>query len=384
MAGSGTAHLRDGRRRPGAPGRAPRRRVPDARAARSTPSATSASTSPTARRSASSASRAAASRRPARRSCACRRRRRAACCSTASTCRRSTARRCARSRSRLQMIFQDAISSLNPRRTIREVVAEPLDDPLAGVVPAVAGRSGPGSATCRGCCAAGGTRSSASSPCPIVVAFFVGLIVWVVADGARRRRTPTASATAASVATVGNVLMIASLVVGRAVHRSCSSATALDLARAGDPDAVRRRSRASIRIRRGKKALRGRDGGQGPPGARGRRHRSRRRARPPTARVLRRPGAAHLDRPGPDPRPEGDHLRRAGVGPRRVRAGAGAQPARGPQGQVRHLADLHRPRPRRRQEHLRPRRRDVPRQDLRGRRRPTTCSPARCTRTPRS
>ena len=37
-------------------------------------------------------------------------------------------------RSSLQMIFQDAISSLNPRRTIREVVSEPLDDPLAGVV----------------------------------------------------------------------------------------------------------------------------------------------------------------------------------------------------------------------------------------------------------
>jgi peptide/nickel transport system ATP-binding protein len=29
-------------------------------------------------------------------------------------------------RGRLQMIFQDAISSLNPRRRIRDVVAEPL------------------------------------------------------------------------------------------------------------------------------------------------------------------------------------------------------------------------------------------------------------------
>ena len=87
MAGSGTAHLRDGHRRQGAPGRAHGRRVPDRAAARSTPSATSASTSSTARRSASSASPAAASRRPARRSCASRRRRRAACCSTASTCR---------------------------------------------------------------------------------------------------------------------------------------------------------------------------------------------------------------------------------------------------------------------------------------------------------
>ena len=65
-------------------------------------------------------------------------------------------------------------------------------------------------------------------------------------------------------------------------------------------------------------------------------------------------------------RPDADHLRRAGVGARRQRAGAGAQPARGPEGALRADADLHRPRPRRRQEHQRPGRRHVPRQAVRG------------------
>ena len=65
-------------------------------------------------------------------------------------------------------------------------------------------------------------------------------------------------------------------------------------------------------------------------------------------------------------RPDADHLRRAGVGARRERAGPGAQPARGPEGQVRLDADVHRPRPGRRQEHQRPRGGDVPRQALRG------------------
>ncbi len=66
-------------------------------------------------------------------------------------------------------------------------------------------------------------------------------------------------------------------------------------------------------------------------------------------------------------RSDADHLRRAGLGSRRQRAGPGAQPARGPQGQVRTDADLHRPRPRGGQEHQRPGRRDVPRQAVRGR-----------------
>ncbi len=37
------------------------------------------------------------------------------------------ARRLRRERTRLQMIFQDPISSLNPRRRVRDIVAEPLD-----------------------------------------------------------------------------------------------------------------------------------------------------------------------------------------------------------------------------------------------------------------
>ena len=72
-------------------------------------------------------------------------------------------------------------------------------------------------------------------------------------------------------------------------------------------------------------------------------------------------------RPLAGARPDADHLRRAGVGARRQRAGPGAQPARGPEGPVRADADLHRPRPRRREEHQRPGRGDVPRQALRGR-----------------
>ena len=74
-------------------------------------------------------------------------------------------------------------------------------------------------------------------------------------------------------------------------------------------------------------------------------------------------------------RPEADHLRRAGLRPRRVRAGPDPEPARGHEGPLRPDADLHRPRPRGREERQRPRRRDVPRQDLRGRRRPTTSTP---------
>ena len=70
--------------------------------------------------------------------------------------------------------------------------------------------------------------------------------------------------------------------------------------------------------------------------------------------------------------PKVHHLRRAGVGPRRVGAGPDPQPARGHEAPLRAHAGVHRPRPRRREERQRPRRRDVPRQDVRGRRRPTT------------
>ena len=83
----------------------------------------------------------------------------------------------------------------------------------------------------------------------------------------------------------------------------------------------------------------------------GGRHAARRGHRPgvrraaPAARVLGRPVPAHLHRPGPGPRPDRAHLRRAGLGARRVGPGPDPQPARGPQGPPRADHGLHRPRP---------------------------------------
>ena len=101
---------------------------------------------------------------------------------------------------------------------------------------------------------------------------------------------------------------------------------------------------------------------------RSRRSASTRRG-PPRARPTSSPAAsASASRsPGRSCSTRADHLRRAGVGARRERPGPGAEPARGPQGPPRADADLHRPRPRRGQEHQRPGRRDVPRQAVRGR-----------------
>ena len=65
------------------------------------------------------------------------------------------------------------------------------------------------------------------------------------------------------------------------------------------------------------------------PGRRAAR-RSRPASRAPAplpARVLRRPAAAHLHRPGPRRRARVPHLRRIGLGARRLGAGPGAQPA---------------------------------------------------------
>ncbi len=101
--------------------------------------------------------------------------------------------------------------------------------------------------------------------------------------------------------------------------------------------------------------------------ARERRDRPRSRRREPAAPVLRWAVPAHLDRPGARARPDADHLRRAGIGARRECAGTGAEPAGGPQGRVRPDADVHRPRPRRREEHQRPRGSHVPGQAVRGR-----------------
>ena len=90
--------------------------------------------------------------------------------------------------------------------------------------------------------------------------------------------------------------------------------------------------------------------------------------RPAAPLVLGRAGAADLHRPGPGLAAPAAHLRRAGVRPRRLRAGADPQPAPGPQGPVRPDDAVHLPRPRRRQPRQRPGRGDVPRQAVRDRR----------------
>ena len=66
--------------------------------------------------------------------------------------------------------------------------------------------------------------------------------------------------------------------------------------------------------------------------------------------------------------PEDPRLRRAGLGARRLGAGAGHQPAGEAPGRVRPRLHLHRPRPVGRAAHLRPGRRHVPRPDRRDRR----------------
>ena len=89
-----------------------------------------------------------------------------ACSSTASTCRRIGTDEMRQVRSNLQMIFQDAISSLNPRRRIRDVVAEPLvirwleEQPRSPVGPPV------GALRAVHAAALAPSRSCGPSPCP--------------------------------------------------------------------------------------------------------------------------------------------------------------------------------------------------------------------------
>ena len=122
--------------------------------------------------------------------------------------------------------------------------------------------------------------------------------------------------------------------------------------------------------------------GQGRRGARGGRARPRAGPGPPSPPVLRGPVPAHLDRPGRGHRARPHHLRRAGLGPRRVGAGPDPQPARGPQGPLRPDPGVHRPRPGRGQERQRPGRGHVPRPAVRGRHRPTSSTPSPPTPTP--
>ena len=86
---------------------------------------------------------------------------------------------------------------------------------------------------------------------------------------------------------------------------------------------------------------------------------------PLPARILRRPAAAHLHRPRARRRARVHHLRRIGLGARRLRAGPGAQPAQGAARQTRPHLHLHQPRPERREVHGRHDGRDERRQDRR-------------------
>ena len=88
---------------------------------------------------------------------------------------------------------------------------------------------------------------------------------------------------------------------------------------------------------------------------------------PLSARVLRRPAPADRRRARARAEAEAADRRRARLGARRLDPGAGAQPAARHAARARADADLHRPRPLRRPPHVRPGRRDVPRQDRRDR-----------------
>ena len=91
------------------------------------------------------------------------------------------------------------------------------------------------------------------------------------------------------------------------------------------------------------------------------------RPQPLRTRVLGRAAPADRHRPRACHGAEAHRVRRAGLGARRVGAGAGAQPALGPVQRVRADVPVHRPRPERGQARERPGRRHVPGTPRRGR-----------------
>jgi oligopeptide/dipeptide ABC transporter ATP-binding protein len=156
-----------------------------------------------------------------------------------------------RARNQMQMIFQDAISSLNPRRQIREVVGEPLEirwlesfqrswwvRAWEAYVPRMLRL----------------WRHPVirKLSLPVATTFFVGLIVWVIgtalgepnADGIRD---------GGALAVVGNVLMIAALVAAAPfVIMFVATAVVWLILSLGLPIAGIPRS---LRVRRGRKAF---------------------------------------------------------------------------------------------------------------------------------
>jgi oligopeptide/dipeptide ABC transporter ATP-binding protein len=114
-------------------------------------------------------------------------------------------------RGRLQMIFQDPISSLNPRRTIREIVAEPLTirwlgtfkrSPISRAWEAYVPRM----------------MKLWKHPIvrrlagPAVAVFFVGLLLWVFGTAIGSEQADGTN-DGGILATVGNIAMVGSLVV---------------------------------------------------------------------------------------------------------------------------------------------------------------------------
>ena len=102
-----------------------------------------------------------------------------------------------------------------------------------------------------------------------------------------------------------------------------------------------------------------------------------------SARILRRPAPAPRHRARARPQPELIVGGRAGLGARRVGAGAGHQPDDGPAGGIRLSLPFHRARSRGGAAHQPPRRRDVSRPHRRARATSARCSPRRCIPTPR-